>query len=1063
MTDIFISYSRKDIAYARLLHDALRENDFETWIDWQDIPPSVDWLNEVYTAIEGADTFIFILSGSSSLSEICQKEIEHAAKNNKRLIPIMIDDVNSSSIHPVLAAINWIFSRTKDEFQPAIEQLIEAIQTDYEWIKSHTRLQVRALEWERAGNDKSFLLNGTDLLQAEEWLARSGDKQTQPTALHTQYLIASRRAAIQRQQVTFGAVLLGLIVALALGLVAWNQRNQAVSQSNLRATSQANAETASTQAVAEAWQRGTAEAQAVNESYQRATAESEAINRASIARSRQLASASIIQQDQDQELALLLAIEASQEAETNESAGALRRALVHPGRTLHLLLGHTGSVYSANWDPEGLRILSSGEDGTARVWDAVSGEILLVLEGHTGAVTTAIWDDEGRYIATAGEDGKVRVWDADTGREKVLINAHPSEINVMAWSPDGTKLLTGGEDGFIRIWNVSGGVKSIGLSAFDEPVTHAAWNNDGSLVLAGSSLGAKIINATTSEQQTITLDPGLKGRIAFAGWSNDNSQIALGDLGSIFVFGIPENFLPDKEGDDLISSIKYDHSVPAMIYSGISHVEWDSNNSRILSVSGNGTAEIWDAANGGSKAFLLGHTAGVNGGVWSPDDEMVATASDDGTARIWKSANGLEFAKLTGHRDSVLQVAWDPSGTRLVTASADGSIRIWAVEALDQISSGTAFLQEFSSWSPDGNLLISGPYGYSIWNPDSGEDLVNMDGQIAWSPAGNHLLTVQEDGYIHLWDIDEFLETKGAGTPNVILPGDSGSWSPDGSKVASFTQDGKIRIWDAATGKELVTLNLNPDSRLKLVWSPDSTRIASVEQSTTDGEQQYLVVIWDVATGSQLLAFPVFVGRNDPDVFWNPGSTQLLTFGNAKVAQVWDAETGNQILELAVHNGSVIFAAWSPDGNRIVTTSNDNTARIWDANTGNLITVLSGHVGIVDHADWNPNGTAIATAGLDGTARIWDVQSGNSLAVISGFYDIVRTAYWSPDGSRLVVSSWGGPARVVRVPLVNMLENACNHVVRNMTENEWVKEMGDIPYRETCPDKPIINDYIPED
>ncbi len=39
MTDIFISYSRKDIAYARILHEALKENGFETWIDWQEIPP----------------------------------------------------------------------------------------------------------------------------------------------------------------------------------------------------------------------------------------------------------------------------------------------------------------------------------------------------------------------------------------------------------------------------------------------------------------------------------------------------------------------------------------------------------------------------------------------------------------------------------------------------------------------------------------------------------------------------------------------------------------------------------------------------------------------------------------------------------------------------------------------------------------------------------------------------------------------------------------------------------------------------------------------------------------
>ena len=44
MTDVFISYSRKDITFVRLLHDALKENGLETWIDWQDIPPSADWL-----------------------------------------------------------------------------------------------------------------------------------------------------------------------------------------------------------------------------------------------------------------------------------------------------------------------------------------------------------------------------------------------------------------------------------------------------------------------------------------------------------------------------------------------------------------------------------------------------------------------------------------------------------------------------------------------------------------------------------------------------------------------------------------------------------------------------------------------------------------------------------------------------------------------------------------------------------------------------------------------------------------------------------------------------------
>ena len=95
MTDGFISFSRKEITFARLLHQALKENDLETWIDWQDIPPSADWLAEVYEAIEQTDTFIFIISPTSVNSEIYSMEIAHAAKHNKRFIPVDIGGVKA--------------------------------------------------------------------------------------------------------------------------------------------------------------------------------------------------------------------------------------------------------------------------------------------------------------------------------------------------------------------------------------------------------------------------------------------------------------------------------------------------------------------------------------------------------------------------------------------------------------------------------------------------------------------------------------------------------------------------------------------------------------------------------------------------------------------------------------------------------------------------------------------------------------------------------------------------------------------------------------------------------
>ena len=76
MSDVFISYSRRDIDFVRHLFDHLTARDREAWADWQDIPPTADWLAEIYHGIEAADSFLFIISPDSVASEICTLGIE---------------------------------------------------------------------------------------------------------------------------------------------------------------------------------------------------------------------------------------------------------------------------------------------------------------------------------------------------------------------------------------------------------------------------------------------------------------------------------------------------------------------------------------------------------------------------------------------------------------------------------------------------------------------------------------------------------------------------------------------------------------------------------------------------------------------------------------------------------------------------------------------------------------------------------------------------------------------------------------------------------------------------
>ncbi len=229
--DVFVSYSRKDKEIVRRLDEALRQRKREAWVDWDDLRPAEEFMQAIYGAIERANAFVFVLTPSSLASEVCGREIAHAVAHNKRLIPLVARDVEVQAVPKSLAALNWIFCRESDDFDAGIDTLISALDTDLGWVRHHTRLLTRALEWKANGNSSSFALRGEDLQFAEMWLAQAGaQKERQPTELQTEYILASRKAATRRQRITLGAVSFGFIVALVLAIVAVVARQKAVKE-----------------------------------------------------------------------------------------------------------------------------------------------------------------------------------------------------------------------------------------------------------------------------------------------------------------------------------------------------------------------------------------------------------------------------------------------------------------------------------------------------------------------------------------------------------------------------------------------------------------------------------------------------------------------------------------------------------------------------------------------------------------------------------------------------------------------------------------------------------------
>ena len=111
MAEIFISYAREDRDFVRRLDESLKSRGRETWVDWEGIRPTEEFMQAIYGAIEGADTFVFVLTPDSVASVVCGREIEHAAAHNKRMVPIVAQDVDADTV-PEAA------SETKLDFLP---------------------------------------------------------------------------------------------------------------------------------------------------------------------------------------------------------------------------------------------------------------------------------------------------------------------------------------------------------------------------------------------------------------------------------------------------------------------------------------------------------------------------------------------------------------------------------------------------------------------------------------------------------------------------------------------------------------------------------------------------------------------------------------------------------------------------------------------------------------------------------------------------------------------------------------------------------------------------------
>jgi WD40 repeat protein len=324
---------------------------------------------------------------------------------------------------------------------------------------------------------------------------------------------------------------------------------------------------------------------------------------------------------------------------------------------------HVGGAKSCAVSPDGTLVVSGGERGNLRMWDASSGAELCALSGHTGPVYACAVSPDATIIASRADDG-IRLWDARARGEQESLEGHGKRITACRFDPAGERLASAAADSTLVVWEARGRRRIASLEGHDDVVQDCGFTPDGRQLVSTSRDGTVRVwdvrsgtplRIFTARHPVWGCAPRPDGCAVLFSWGKRPAQWDL------------------QTGQHL------------MAYESQQTETWrcafSPDGSWAVTSGGDGTLTVYDSESGEKRATLNGHTDAAGVCAVSPDGTFIVSGGADHTVRIWDAKTFRQRHLLKGHSDAVWGCAISPDARVVASTSWDGSLRVWSAES----------------------------------------------------------------------------------------------------------------------------------------------------------------------------------------------------------------------------------------------------------------------------------------------------------------------------------------------------------------------------------------------